>query len=332
MKIAFGENGTLTGTASGQLDAIAKNTNGAANASSLMDQVAGIANDGAGLEISMGLKGDVVAKGDLLSNAKATTVTGPAAAVIGVTTIGGLIDRTSESGSSLTIGTVGKINAIALGRNTSLAEAVTTAPKEHVSATVDNDEVIAVRFPKIAIGTDAVVSAGAQSIQEATAIGVNNGGDPLAKAGPDGLAVEAQIGGTLGGCGQGMEPPGGHHLDVFGGAPAAVDGRVIEGHLRRLGANDGGAGITSGDDGFLARHHHHKAPRRLCSGKRCFSVRGRGGQGGWGVVASGRPGRGVGGSHARGASPESAAEPTGPSRGSQRMGEAASSAEATPWG
>jgi hypothetical protein len=181
VKIAFGENGTLTGTASGQLDAIATNTNGAANASSLMDQVAGIANDGAGLEISMGLKGDVVAKGDLLSDAKATTVTGPAAAVIGVKTIGGLIDRTSDSGSSLTIGTVGKIDAIALGRNTALAEAVTTAPKEHVSATVDNDEVIAVRFPKIAIGTDAAVSAGAQSIQKATAIGVNNGGDPLAK-------------------------------------------------------------------------------------------------------------------------------------------------------
>jgi hypothetical protein len=181
VKIAFGENGTLTGTASGQLDAIAKNTNGAANASSLMDQVAGIANDGAGLEISMGLKGDVVAKGDLLSNAKATTVTGPAAAVIGVKTIGGLIDRTSESGSSLTIGTVGKIDAIALGQNTALAEAVTTAPKEHVSATIDNDEVIAVRFPKITIGTDAAVSAGAQSIQKATAIGVNNGGDPLAK-------------------------------------------------------------------------------------------------------------------------------------------------------
>ena len=179
VKIAFGEKGTLTGLAAGDMSATATNTNGAARASSLLDQVAGIANDGAGLQISMGLAGDVAASGEIKTAATAKTVTGPAAAVIDVNTIGGLIDR--EGDSSLTIGTVGTLEAVALGDNTARAEAVTTGEGDLVQATVDNDEVIAVRFPKIAIGTDAAVSAGAQSIQRATAIGVNNGGDPLAK-------------------------------------------------------------------------------------------------------------------------------------------------------
>jgi hypothetical protein len=179
VKIAFGENGMLTGLAGGDLSATATNTNGAARASSLLDQVAGIANDGSGLEISMGLTGNVAASGEIKTAATAKTVTGPAAAAIDVDTIGGLIDR--KGGASLTIGTVGTLEAVALGDNTARAEAVTTGEKELVEASVDNDEVIAVRFPKIAIGTDAAVNAGAQSIQRATAIGVNNGGDPLAK-------------------------------------------------------------------------------------------------------------------------------------------------------
>jgi hypothetical protein len=193
VKIAFGENGDLKGTAAGELTSTAANTNGAAKASSLMDQVAGIANDGDGLKISMGLTGDVVASGQLKSAATATTVTGPATAEIDVNTIGGLIDR--REGSSLNIGTVGTLEAVALGQNTARAEAVTTGADELVQATVDNDEVIAVRFPKIAIGTDASVSAGAQSIQRATAIGVNNGGDPLARV-AEGDKVEG-IDGTV---------------------------------------------------------------------------------------------------------------------------------------
>ena len=180
VKIAFGENGTLKGTAAGELSATARNTNGEADAEALMEQVAGIANDGDGLKISMGLAGDVLATGQLKSTATATTVTGPASAVIDVATIGGLIDRNKESDSSLVVGTAGKLEALALGQNTARAEAITTAPPDHVVARVDNDEVIAVRFPKISTGTDAVVTAGAQSIQRATAIGVNNGGDPSA--------------------------------------------------------------------------------------------------------------------------------------------------------
>jgi hypothetical protein len=179
VKIAFGENGALTGTAAGELSATAKNINGEADAAALMDQVAGIANDGDGLKISMGLAGDVLATGQLKSTATATTVTGPANAVIDVATIGGLIDRNKESDSSLIVGTAGKLEALALGQNTAQAEAVST-PEGIVSARVDNDEVLAVSFPKIKFGTDAVVSAGAQSIQRATAIGVNNGGDPSA--------------------------------------------------------------------------------------------------------------------------------------------------------
>ena len=193
VKIAFGENGKLTGLAAGELTSTATNTNGLAEASSLMNQVAGIANDGDGLEISMGLAGDVAASGEVKTAATAKTVTGPAAAVIDVDTIGGLIDR--GGGSSLTIGTIGTLEAVALGDNTARAEAVTTGADELVQATVDNDEVIAVRFPKIAIGTDAAVNAGAQSIQRATAIGVNNGGDPLARV-AEGDKVEG-IDGTV---------------------------------------------------------------------------------------------------------------------------------------
>ena len=179
VKIAFGEDGELTGTAAGELSATAKNISGEADAYARMDQVAGIANDGDGLKISMGLSGDVLATGQLKSTATANTVTGPASAEIKVATIGGLIDRSDESDSSLIIGTTGTLKAVAFGENTARAQAIST-PQGIVSARVDNDEVFAVSFPKIKFGTDASVSAGAQSIQRGTAIGVNNGGDPSA--------------------------------------------------------------------------------------------------------------------------------------------------------
>lgn len=220
LKIAFGNStASLTANGTASFNANAAAVTGSAGAQSLARLVAGIAvgsshvptapagssdNGGqgrtGGMAISFGENGNVIGKGVVDSaNATATTVTGPASAQVGITTIGGIVDLNKLGGiagsaavadsplpagaSSLTIGRDGDVQALALGRSKASAFSVTSPSDLDVRATSDNDRVVGIAIDKLAIGANAnQLYGGASSDQTATAQSTTSGGDPVAMA------------------------------------------------------------------------------------------------------------------------------------------------------
>lgn len=219
LSISFGTSGTVSAFGTGGFDASATSVTGAAAAQSRAKLVAGIAvgpdklpsTTGAsadqgepaqpspgGLVMSFGENGAVAAQGSVGNGgvgarATAETVTGPAAATVGITTIGGIVDvnrlgnpsLSNGPGSStiLTVGKDGDIQAAAVGNSAASAKAVTAPANVDVSATTNHNNVVGIAIDKLAIGENATrLFAQGFSKQAATAQSTTSGGDPIAGA------------------------------------------------------------------------------------------------------------------------------------------------------
>jgi len=182
--ISFGKGSAIDAGASGTLASDAKTVTGEAAANAIADQIAGISSSGLGLAISIGESGSLLATGDTGltgANAKAETVSGPAAATVQINRIGGIISS-PETLSSLSVGKNGTVQAAAVGSSTADAASV-TAPG--VNATVNHDSVKGIRINELAIGENGSLYSGAQSTQTATATGVTVETGPMASVALD---------------------------------------------------------------------------------------------------------------------------------------------------
>ena len=201
LSLSFGDGGVVDARSLGnRLSATANTVNGAAIAASTNDLVAGIVNDQSstttpspstptanGLSISIGRGGSVRGWGEVDATANAGTTTGPATAVVSVDTTGGIIDRrqigsTPTGLSTLSFGTTGSVDALALASANAIASGVTTPEPGDVIARTNLSNVVGVALNKLKIGTEGSLYAGASSTQNAQASSVRAGADPLASA------------------------------------------------------------------------------------------------------------------------------------------------------